>query len=215
MTMKKTLAACVLTAVMAGSGWSAPGGSAADVQSRWDQANFALTGDQQEAAMAGLVADCEVLVETPAASAELLTWCGIAESSYAGMAGTFSAMKYAKAARADLERALDMDPTGVDGAAQTSLGTLYFKVPGWPIGFGDDKRARELLLAGLAANPDGMDSNYFYADFLVDEKSYAEARPYLEKALNAPPRPGREVADEGRRKEIQALLAELDRREEK
>jgi hypothetical protein len=34
----------------------------------------------------------------------------------------------------------------------------------------------------------------------------AEGRGYLEKALEAPARPGRELADEGRRLEIQALL---------
>lgn len=215
MTIHRFFSACALFSMLACSAWGDSGGSAADVQGRWDRANFALTGDEREAAMAALVADCKVLVESPTASAELLTWCGIAESSYAGMAGSLSAMKYAKAARADLERALEIDPSGVNGAAQTSLGTLFFKVPGWPIGFGDDARARELLQAGLEANPDGMDSNYFYADFLVQEKSYTEARPYLEKALEAPPRPGREIADQGRRRDIQALLAELDRREER
>ncbi|WP_313065275.1 MULTISPECIES: hypothetical protein [Achromobacter] len=34
----------------------------------------------------------------------------------------------------------------------------------------------------------------------------SEAVPYLEKALKAPPRPGREVADEGRREEVRTLL---------
>lgn len=36
----------------------------------------------------------------------------------------------------------------------------------------------------------------------------SEAIPYLEKALKAPSRPGREVADEGRREEARALLKE-------
>jgi len=36
----------------------------------------------------------------------------------------------------------------------------------------------------------------------------SEAIPYLEKALKAPLRPGREVADEGRREEARALLKE-------
>jgi hypothetical protein len=33
--------------------------------------------------------------------------------------------------------------------------------------------------------------------------------PYLEKALNAPPRPGRQIADAGRREEARALLAKI------
>ena len=36
-----------------------------------------------------------------------------------------------------------------------------------------------------------------------------EALPYLEKALQAPPRPGRQIADTGRREEVRALLAKL------
>ena len=38
-----------------------------------------------------------------------------------------------------------------------------------------------------------------------------EARQHLEKALKAPARPGRELADSGRRKEIQALLEKLNK----
>ena len=45
------------------------------------------------------------------------------------------------------------------------------------------------------------------ADFLVKEGDYAAALTYLEKAAKAPARPGREVADKGRRAEIDALMA--------
>ena len=57
----------------------------------------------------------------------------------------------------------------LDGSAYTSLGTLYYKVPGFPIGFGDHKKARQLLEAALKVNPDGIDSNYFYGEYLFDE----------------------------------------------
>ena len=70
-------------------------------------------------------------------------------------------------------------------------------------------KAEELLLAGLALNPNGIVSNYFYAKFLAGEKRNAEAITYYKKALNAPPRPNRPIADAGRRKEIQAALKEL------
>jgi hypothetical protein len=67
-----------------------------------------------------------------------LTWCGIVKSTYAGHASALSAMKYAKAARADLEEALKLGEGEMAGIASSSLGTLYFKVSGWPIGFGND-----------------------------------------------------------------------------
>jgi Tfp pilus assembly protein PilF len=80
-------------------------------------------------------------------------------------------------------------------------------VPGFPIGFGDHDKARKLLQEALKINPNGIDPNYFYADFLVKEGEYAAALPYLEKASKAPARPGREVADKGRHAEIDALMA--------
>jgi Tfp pilus assembly protein PilF len=49
-------------------------------------------------------------------------------------------------------------------------GALYYQVPGWPIGFGDKDKANELLKKALALNPDGIDPNYFYGDFLLKEK---------------------------------------------
>ncbi|MNY67214.1 Tetratricopeptide repeat protein [compost metagenome] len=82
-------------------------------------------------------------------------------------------------------------------------------MPGWPVGFGDDEKAEQLLKQALAINPNGIDPNYFYGDFLLDQGRKDEARAYLDKALAAPSRPGREVADEGRRGEIRERLAKL------
>ena len=77
------------------------------------------------------------------------------------------------------------------------------------MGCGDDKKARELLRKGLAVNPNGIDANYFQADFLRDQEDWKGAVAALQKALAAPARPGRELADSGRRKEAEALLAQL------
>jgi Tfp pilus assembly protein PilF len=82
-------------------------------------------------------------------------------------------------------------------------------VPGFPIGFGDHDKAKQLLQQALKLNPNGIDPNYFYADFLYTEGEYAAALPYLEKAAKAPPRPGREVADKGRHADIAALTAKV------
>ena len=79
-------------------------------------------------------------------------------------------------------------------------------MPGWPVGFGDDDKAQAMLSKALTLNPDGIDPNYFYGDFLYRQERYADARVALLKAQAAKPRPGREVADQGRQAEIQALL---------
>ena len=86
---------------------------------------------------------------------------------------------------------------------------LYAKVPGWPVGFGDKERAEEYFRKALAINPDGIDPNYFYGEYLSERGRQAEAVAHLEKALKAPARPGRELADSGRRQEVQTLLAKV------
>ena len=42
-----------------------------------------------------------------------------------------------------------IDPKALDGSAYASLGSLFYQVPGWPIGFGDDKKAAESALDRL------------------------------------------------------------------
>ena len=74
------------------------------------------------------------------------------------------------------------------------------------MGFGDDKKAEALFQKSLAINPHGIDPNFFYGEYLVEQGRVEEGRGYLEMALQAPPRPGRELADEGRCAEAQALL---------
>ena len=107
------------------------------------------------------------------------------------------------------EASIAIDASALDGSAYNSLGVLYYKVPGWPLGFGDKDKARELLQKALAINPKGIDPNFFYGEYLAETKQADEAVSYLERALQAPPRPGRQVADSGRREEVRALLAKI------
>ena len=119
------------------------------------------------------------------------------------------ALSLAKDAKKAFEQALELDAKALDGSAYTSLGSLYYQVPGWPIGFGNDDKARELLEKAIALNPEGIDSNYFLGDFLYRQGDTVGARRALQKALRAPARPERALADEGRRKEIESLLAAM------
>lgn len=179
----------------------------AALQRDWATANYQLSGDAQVAAFDALVERADAAVADNPESAELLIWNGIIKSSYAGTKGGLGALSLAKAARASLEKALEIDAMALNGSAYTSLGTLYSKVPGWPVGFGSDKKAVELLEKALEINPDGIDPNYFYADYLLQKKQFEAAEKYLLKAQSAPPRPDRPVADAGRKQEIHAALS--------
>ena len=180
------------------------------IQQAWAKVNYETpAGDAREQAFEQLEKRAEKFTQQNPGRAEALIWEAIIESSYAGAKGGLGALGLAKEARGNLEAAIKIDPAALDGSAYTSLGTLYYRVPGFPIGFGDHDKARQLLQQALKMNPNGIDPNYFYADFLYTEGEYAAALPYLEKAAKAPPRPGREAADKGRHADIAALTAKV------
>ena len=181
------------------------------LQQKWAEANYQMDNEKQKAQAfeSLLVAADKAVAEYPNA-ADILIWRGIIKSTFAGVKGGLGALSLVKSSRADLEQALQVDPTALDGSAYTSLGTLYFKVPGWPISFGDDDEAEKLLKTALTINPDGIDPNFFYAQFLMDQGDYQDAKAHLLTASNARSRDGREVADQGRKLEITKLLKEVE-----
>ncbi|MFG0722357.1 tetratricopeptide repeat protein [Pseudomonas sp. GLN_6] len=181
-----------------------------NLQDRWAEINYQLPKEQREKAFASLSKQAQQAVAAEPNAAELQIWNGIILSTYAGAKGGLGALGLVKEAKASLEQGLALDPKALSGSAYTSLGSLYYQVPGWPVGFGDDEKAEAMLKQALDINPDGIDPNYFYGDYLARAKRFAEAKAALEKALQAPPRPNRQSADVGRKQEIQALLNQVN-----
>jgi tetratricopeptide (TPR) repeat protein len=179
------------------------------LQREWEEVKYRKPKADQEKAFEALAQTAGTVRAKYTDRADAEIWYGIIVSSYAGAKGGLGALSLAKDAKQAFEHALAVDPKALAGSAYTSLGSLYYQVPGWPIGFGDDKKAREMLEAALKLNPDGIDPNYFYGDFLYRKGDYAGARKALEHALKAPARPDRPLADEGRRNEIDELLAKI------
>jgi len=209
-TFTRRLSALAATFVLfSASAPAAPAEDVAHLQQSWAQIKYQTPAASQEARFAQLRDEAEQAVSRNAGNADTLIWYAIIESTYAGAKGGLGALKYAKNARASLERALALDAGALGGSAYTSLGSLYYQVPGWPIGFGDDAKAQEFLKKGLAANPDGIDANFFYGDYLLRKGDAVNAERYLRHALQAAPRPGRKLADDGRRGEIAQLLDKI------
>lgn len=182
-----------------------------DVQHRWAQANYRETGRAQKQAFQDLLGDARALAEQNPSRAEALVWQGIVASTYAGVKGPFGAMSLANEAREALLAAEALDPDVLDGSVYTSLGTLYSKVPGGFIGFGDDDVALGYLTRALELNPTGIDPNFFYAEFLFEHEDFEAAREALLRAQDAPHRSNRPLADEGRQLEVAVLLEQVNR----
>ncbi|MFO1435529.1 MAG: hypothetical protein U1F34_03900 [Gammaproteobacteria bacterium] len=180
------------------------------LQEGWAAANYQLPAAEKNAAFEKLTQQADALMTSNATRAEPMVWKAIIESTHAGAKGGLAALPMLKDARNLLLKAESTDPKVLSGSVYTSLGSLYYKVPGWPISFGNKSKAEEYLKKALAVNPNGIDPNYFYADYLYQQGKSADALPYIHRALAAADRPGRPLADAGRRKEAAELQHNIE-----
>lgn len=205
----------VLTVFLSGSASAADGSglesAVASLAKRWATITY-QTHDvaREETEMKALATKAEELARAHPKSAESLVWDGIVKCSVASYVRGLKGFGLVKEAKDLFERALAIDPK--NAVALANLGFLYYQVPGFPIGFGSDKKARAYIEQSLAIAPDDIDTNYFYADFLTQKGHYAQARKVLKHSLDLPVRPDHAVADEGRRGDVRDLLRKVEKK---
>ena len=119
-----------------------------DLQHDWATIKYKTPEKQREDAFKKLADKAEQFRIQFPDRAEPKVWEAIILSTYAGELSGFSKMKalgYVKQARDLLLAAEQIDANTLDGSIYTTLGSLYYQVPGWPLGFGNDKQARQYL----------------------------------------------------------------------
>ena len=205
----KTIASVLLLSGLSAAAFAAPANlddAVFDIAHRWAKVSYQTPENEREAAFRSVISESQQVAQAFPGKAEPLVWQAIVLSSAAKAQGGLGALSKVKEARDLLLAAEKINPNALDGSVYNSLGSLYAKVPGWPVAFGDKKKAKEYFEKALAINPNGVDPNYFYGDMLAEQGEYAKAAELLKHALAAPPRPHREDADAGRRQEVQHLL---------
>jgi tetratricopeptide (TPR) repeat protein len=205
-----SLALLVMQPGIAGISSSAQMPEVREIQSEWARLYYMdefLNKNYRE--LQALSQQADKLAEQHPQNAEVLVWDAIVLSTLAEKKGGLGALGLVKQAKHQLEQAETIDPEVLGGSIYASLGSLYSKVPGWPIGFGDDEKAEQYFKKALAINPQGLDINYFFAEYLVDQGEEIQALEHLELALQAEPMVDRPVADQGRRQQALKLRAEL------
>ena len=178
----------------------------------WEHVKFQVENrDEQEKQMAVLAEHAADIEQRYKGRPEATIWVGIITSEQSSMASEngspLKALGLAKRARDILEKVEKIDPVTLDAGAPTSLGVLYYRVPGFPIGFGDKSKARHYLQEAITNAPNGLDANYFYGDFLYEQHEYPAVAEVLKRALTLPAHPDRPIWDRSRRIVIQELLA--------
>ena len=205
-----SLALLVMQPGVAGVSSSAQMPEVREIQSEWARLYYVdefLNKNFRE--LQALSQQADKLAQQHPQNAEVLVWDAIVLSTLAEKKGGLGALGLVKQAKRQLEQAETIDPEVLGGSVYASLGSLYSKVPGWPIGFGNDKKAEQYFKKALAINPQGLDINYFFAEYLVDQGEEMLALEHLELALQAEPMVDRPVADQGRRQQALKLRAQL------
>lgn len=181
----------------------------------WAHVNYEIRDPKAENLSAqSLAGQAEALARQNPGRAAPLAWQALALLCEADARHNLSSLELVRTARHLLEEAARIDPDAIGpGVIYANLGALYAQMPGFPLGFGDSRKARLYFAKALAANPGGLDANYFYGDFLYRQGETLKATQALERALEASARPGRALADHGRQWEASELLAKIRRKE--
>lgn len=177
-----------------------------ELDEQWAEAFYNATADQKASRLEALLIRARDFGSSHPQRAEPLILEAIILCSLAGVDWGLDSLSRIAQARDLLIKAIDLDPRAMDAAAYITLGNLYFRLPGWPLSFGDERQARRYLESALLLFPDAIDTNYFMGDFLLDQGQYSEALPYLERAQRAPIRPYQRVSDGKLKEQLPGLL---------
>jgi tetratricopeptide (TPR) repeat protein len=134
-------------------------------------------------------------------------WLAANMGALAESFGLRQGLKYRKAIKEELERALAIDPAFMQGSADRALGRWYYKVPG--LFGGDDKQAEAHLRTSLKFNDQSTITHFFLAELLIDQNRKAEAREELQKVIDAPLDPEWAPEDQDYKVKAKTLLARL------
>ncbi len=183
--------------------------SLSSIEDGWANAAYETDDKQKQRDLRRLLDEIRGLHESYPAKPEVAAWHGIVAQTYTGLKPS---MSVAKEARDALLSAESIDPLVLDGQVYAHLGALYSKAPSGFGGFGSKTRGIGYLWKAITVDPDGIDSNYLYAELLYKEKNYAAAHEALLRATVAPPRPNHPNVDSARKLEVRNLLARVERK---
>ena len=179
------------------------------IESEWAYTHYNIAKEQRNIAFTQLLAELQVLNTQYPDQAELIIQQAIIVASNADNIDPLSALQAIHQARDLLLRAIALNPNASEGAAFVTLGSLYYRVPGWPIAYGDDDKAQAMLEKALLINPNTIDANYFYADFLSRQGQQQQAMKYFKRALAIPVRATQIFADTQLHNQVKLGIREI------
>jgi hypothetical protein len=180
------------------------------IESEWATIYYGLPKEKQQVAYPLLLDRTQQLAAQYPNDAGVIYWQALIKAAAADHQSPMTALQTVRDVRNLLTKAIAINPQVMNGAAYIVLGTLYDKVPGWPIAFGNDNTAKTMLETALKINPNGIASNYFYGKFLAGHDDLKAAKHYFNLALAAPIRPEQPYSDQQMKLKVQHALKKLN-----
>ena len=137
--------------------------STQSLQEDWAHIKYQVQGKEAKlSAIQKLEARASAFTKAMPGKADPLIWEAIILATEANISKSLSALPKLEKAKSLLEQSLKIDGKAMEGAAHMTLGSMYFQVPGWPVGFGDDDLAEQHLKIALKINPNGTSALTYY-----------------------------------------------------
>ncbi len=137
-------------------------------------------------------------------------WLAANMGALAQSFGLGQGLKYRGRIKSELERVLAIAPGWQEGSAEDALGEWYDHVPG--LFGGSDKKAEEYYRKALGINPQSRTALTDLADLLIQHGHAGEARPLLERAIDAPIDPDWAPEDEALKAQATRRLETLEQK---
>jgi tetratricopeptide (TPR) repeat protein len=209
-----------LAVIVAAFVWGAVGAQAGtlpeiqQIEDEWAEVFYKLPSRQQVAPFKALLERVRIVKADHPEHAEPLIMEAIVLCALAASDWGFSSLSRLREARDLLVKSIDFDPNAMEATAFITLGNLYYRLPGWPISFGDNDLAVQYLEAAAKLYPDALDVNFFLGDYWLHEGEHEKALVYLSKAEKAPIRSSQRLSDEKLKEQLQAALEAARKRAE-
>jgi hypothetical protein len=170
----------------------------------YDTVRFDTSNDEARSkALTTLIQRAASLAKQHPSRGEPLAWKGIVE---ADLSARERSLGQAKNARKTLEASLAILPNSSAPDAYSTLGAMYANMPGFPLAFGDKKKARVHFQQCLTLDAKHVGCNINYASLLLKQEDFAGAIKHANAGIAGLPRPGRDKADKASRGSAETII---------
>ena len=180
-----------------------------NIELEWAKVYYEQPKQKQQAAYPVLLDKMQQLAKIDPNDAGVIYWTALIKASYAAHKNPVDALEAIHEVRDLLSKAIAINPKVMNGAAYVVLGTLYDKAPQWPIAFGDDDIAKKMLETALEISPNGVESNYFYGEFLLNHDDVQAASSYFKKVISVPVRSEQPYPDNQLKHKAEIMLGKI------